>query len=199
MEKEKIQNFNGLKIPVEPQKEWKWMIMPGAVCDAVTKDASCSGISCPECIYSAENYHARSLFYRENFSENIENDEYIETFYDGSCVYQAPKPEWSWMLEPDSGCKVPGCALPVEKCKDCIYNSPEKRSSFYKKLFPHNSLSIKQRENIKKIKEEIKKIVPNTYMDFLFAEETSFLNVCNYLCSQNVKISFEKKEEEHES
>lgn len=199
MEKEKTQRFNDLKVPAEPQKEWKWMIMPGALCNAKTKDHVCSGISCPECIYSAENYHARSLFYRENFSENIETDEYIETFYDGLCVYHAPRPDWLWMLEKDSFCKVPGCSLPVENCKDCIYNSAEKREALYKKLFPYNANSIKQKNELQEIKEEIKKIVPNTYMDFLFSEETSFVNVCNYLCSQNIKISFEKKEEEHES
>lgn len=61
--------WKGLKVPVEPKKEWKDQFKYPHWCAVDPSNVNCTGISCDECIYSFLNFTELEQFYKESFPE----------------------------------------------------------------------------------------------------------------------------------
>lgn len=79
-----MMEYKGLKVPIEPKKEWEWMLSFNSICteDLLLEHMRCTG-DCAHCIYSRKHPRERKQFYEETFkSSEKENKEesFMEAF-----------------------------------------------------------------------------------------------------------------------
>lgn len=83
--------WNGLKVPVYPKKEWTWLHNKGCCVAGGSIDAGCAGkCTCVKCIYSSFHIKEFEDFYKRSFCEESELPKLTqEVFYRPDC------PEWA--------------------------------------------------------------------------------------------------------
>lgn len=131
-----MREWNGLKVPIEPEKSWKWMKECFEYCkEGHREEIPCTGTNCEDCIYSRLHADARASFYAENFEQEEKMFE-----WNGLKVPVYPKKEWAaWMCSKD-GCPGSGSrmkCIDVCVCANCIYSRChwEERRCFYEQYY----------------------------------------------------------------
>ena len=68
-----MESYKGLKIPVQPRKEWDWMKKDRdcQVLDILNSSVKCRWIACEDCVYSKRNKQTRKEFYEETFETGL--------------------------------------------------------------------------------------------------------------------------------
>ena len=85
-----MEKYKGLKIPVQPRKEWDWMKedQDCQVLNILNSSVKCRWIACEDCIYTKRHMQTRKEFYEETFEAGLSKLT-AEVFNSPDC------PEWA--------------------------------------------------------------------------------------------------------
>ena len=128
-----MKEYKGKKVPVKPERSWKWMKSLGTGCRPISA-GHCRGIACYECIYSGFNAALRKRFYEETFGK----PKGTQAYFKGLELPVEPQKSWKWMFSEKVCGRKKECELESHHCSDCIYSMQnwERRKECYEYFFP---------------------------------------------------------------